>query len=205
MDIFDILLLAVALSMDATAVGMTDGMAEPKMPLKRVLLIGGFFGVFQALMPLIGYFLTKVVANAFLDTFERASSWVSFVLLAFIGGKMIVDCVKEMRAKARGGADGGEPSASELSVGKLCLQAVATSVDALAIGVTLQLAELSAEGLFPPVGWSVLIIGAVTFGLSVPAVYIGKLIGDKLADKAELVGGIVLVLIGLKLLAEGLL
>lgn len=203
MDIFDILLLAVAVSMDATAVGMTDGMADPKMPLKRVLLIAAFFGLFQAAMPLVGYFVTKLVAGAFLSSFQKASSWVSFVLLALLGGKKIFDCVREMRSKKRGEAP--EPLSSELSAGRLALQAVATSIDALAIGVTLQMAELSVEGLFPPVGWAVFIIGAVTFALVVPAVYIGKLIGDKLADRAELIGGIVLVGIGVKLLLEGIL
>ena len=96
MDIFDILLLAVAVSMDATAVGMTDGMADPKMPIKKVLLIAAFFGLFQAAMPLVGYFVTKLVAGAFLSSFQKASSWVSFVLLALLGGKMIFDCVREM-------------------------------------------------------------------------------------------------------------
>ena len=83
MDILDILLL------DAAAVGMTHGMTDPKMPLKRVLAIGGFFGAFQAVMPLIGYALTGLIAGAFLDVFEAASSWVSFILLALIGGKML--------------------------------------------------------------------------------------------------------------------
>lgn len=203
MDIFDILFLAVALAMDAAAVGMTDGMADAKMPVKRVLTIGAFFGVFQALMPLGGYFLTKLFADAFLDEFETASSWVSFILLTLLGGKMIFDCVREMRAKNRGEA--AAENLAELSIGKLILQAIATSIDAFAIGVTLQMAQLSAEGLFPPLGWSIFIIGVITFSLSVLAVYIGKLIGDKLADKAELVGGIVLVGIGIKLLIEGLL
>ena len=194
MDIFDILFLAVALAMDAAAVGMTDGMADAKMPVKRVLTIGAFFGVFQALMPLGGYFLTKLFA----------SSWVSFILLTLLGGKMIFDCVREIRAKNRGEIAAAE-NLAELSIGKLTLQAIATSIDAFAIGVTLQMAQLSAEGLFPPLGWSIFIIGVITFSLSVLAVYIGKLIGDKLADKAELVGGIVLVGIGIKLLIEGLL
>ncbi len=205
MDIFDILLLAVALSMDAAAVGMTDGMSNPGMPVKRTLLIGAFFGVFQALMPLGGYFLTKLVADSFLDGFEKASSCVSFLLLTLLGGKMIFDCVREMRAKSRGCCPAGETLSAELPVGKLTLQAIATSIDAFAIGVTFQLAEHSAEGLFPPVGWAVFIIGVVTFGLSVGAVRIGRIIGDKLADKAELAGGAVLVLIGIKLLVEGLL
>lgn len=203
MDIFDILLLAVAVSMDATAVGMTDGMADPKMPIKKVLLIAAFFGLFQAAMPLVGYFVTKLVAGCLSLLLSES---LLLGILRFVGaarGKMIFDCVREMRSKKRGEAP--EPLSSELSAGRLALQAVATSIDALAIGVTLQMAELSVEGLFPPVGWAVFIIGAVTFALVVPAVYIGKLIGDKLADRAELIGGIVLVGIGVKLLLEGIL
>lgn len=104
--------------------------------------------------------------------------------------------------RKRGGAPEEEKT---LSVGRLAAQAVATSVDALAVGVTLQMAAISPAGLFPPVGWSVLIIGAVTFALCVPAVYLGKLIGNRLADKAQLIGGVVLVGIGLKILLEGIL
>lgn len=203
MNIFDILFLAIALSMDAMAVGMTNGMTDSKMPVKRVLTVGAFFGIFQALMPLGGYFLTKLVAGAFLEEFEKASSWVSFILLAFLGGKMVFDFVKELKAKKTENAEVVEESAS-LTTGKLFLQAIATSIDAFAIGVTLQMAQLSPAGLFPPVGWSVCMIGCVTFLLSVLAVYIGKLIGNKLADKAELVGGIVLICIGIKILIEGL-
>ena len=202
MGVFDILVLAAALSMDAVAVSMTDGMSEPSMPLKKALSIGGFFGVFQALMPLIGYFVTGLVASAFLGVFKRASAWVSFALLAFLGGKMIADGVRELRAAKEGDAP---EETKTLSVGRLAAQAVATSVDALAVGVTLQMAAISPAGLFPPVGWSVLIIGAVTFALCVPAVYLGKLIGNRLADKAQLIGGVVLVGIGLKILLEGIL
>lgn len=200
MGIFDILFLSVALSMDAAAVGMSDGMAEPGMPLKKAIAVGGFFGGFQALMPLIGYCITGWIASAFLDAFERASGWISFVLLAFLGGKMIVDCIREMRAQK-------EENCAEiktLSVGKMAVQAIATSIDALAVGVTLQMAAISPSGLFPPVGFSVLIIGAVTFSLSLIAVYAGKLIGDRLSDKAQLLGGVVLIGIGIKLLLEAL-
>lgn len=208
MQLFDVLMLSVALSMDAAAVGMTDGMSDPKMPVKRVLLTGGFFGAFQALMPLIGYFLTGLAAGAFLDVFRKASAWISFLLLGFLGGKMIFDGVKEIREHANSAGNGAENVLSEagkLSVGKLFLQAIATSIDALAIGVTMQMAAISPEGLFPPVGISALVIGAVTFLIGVASVYIGKLIGNKLADKAELIGGIVLAAIGVKLLLEGLL
>ena len=95
MDIWEVIILAVALSMDACAVAMTNGMSKPKMGAKQSLLIGLFFGFFQFLMPLIGFFITGIVANAFLDAFQKISSWVSFALLAFLGGKMIFECVRE--------------------------------------------------------------------------------------------------------------
>ena len=94
MGFAEVLLIGVALSMDACAIAMTNGMTEPKMPLKRTLLIALLFGVFQGLMPLIGYFITDLVANAFLDIFESVSAWISFGLLAFLGGKMIFDCIQ---------------------------------------------------------------------------------------------------------------
>lgn len=200
MNTIDVLLVAVALSMDAMAVGMTDGMSEPKMPVKRVLLIAAFFGIFQAGMPLIGYFLTKMVADNFLDAFSGISSKIAFFLLSGIGAKMIFDGVREMRAKKQGM---GESDRGRLSLGRIAIQAVATSVDALAVGITFKMAQMSPEGLFPPVGGTILIVGGITFALSVLAVYIGKFIGDVLADKAELIGGIVLIGIGVKLLLEG--
>ena len=87
MGIFATLIYAVGLSMDACAVAMTNGMSDTEMPVKRTLLIGLFFGFFQFLMPVIGYFVTGIIANAFVDAFKKASSWVSFGLLAFLGGK----------------------------------------------------------------------------------------------------------------------
>lgn len=221
----EVLLMGVALSMDACAVGMTDGMSDAKMPVKRILLISLFFGFFQFLMPLIGYFITGIVANAFLDTFEKISAWISFILLAFLGGKMIYECVREWVQKRKekavcqtcfaesdcvktneAGMDLTAKTAPEsFSIGKLLLQAIATSIDALAVGVTLQMAAISSEGLSLGVWWSTLLIGGTTFVLSVVAVYVGKFIGDKLADKAEFFGGVVLVAIGVKLLLEGLL
>ena len=89
MDVWEIALIGVALAMDACAVAMTDGMTDNKMPVWRVLLVGVFFGVFQFLMPIIGYYITGVIADAFLGTFEKIAAWISFVLLAFLGGKML--------------------------------------------------------------------------------------------------------------------
>lgn len=219
MGVWEVLLLGVALSMDACAVGMTNGMTNPKLKVKGALLIGGLFGFFQFLMPLIGYYITGVIANAFLDTFEAISAWVSFILLAFLGGKMIFECVLEwMNAKREKAVcqtcfeDGDEVKTTEagmrslenLSFGKLILQAIATSIDALAVGVTLQMAAIS-QGLAMGAWGSTLTIGVTTFILSTGAVYIGKAIGDKLADKASFIGGLVLVAIGLKILLEGIL
>ena len=211
MGTWEVLLLAVALSMDACAVAMTNGMTNPKMSAGKALLIGVFFGFFQFLMPLIGYFITGIIANAFLDAFEKISAWISFLLLAFLGGKMLFEGIKEWREKKHvQNADLCETtgvcpiSKPKLTVGKLFIQAIATSIDALAVGVTLQMAAIS-SGLPLGVFGSTGLIGVVTLGLSFGAVYIGKAIGDKLADKAGILGGLVLLGIGIKILIEGLL
>ena len=212
MSFFEILMTGIALSMDACAVGMTNGMTDSKMPWKRTLLIAGFFGFFQFLMPLIGYFVTGVIANAFLDTFEQISAWVSFGLLAFLGGKMLFDCIrgwvvsKKTPTEAFCDIHSDSPACREVpttgsvTVGKLFVQAIATSIDALAVGITLQMASISESGLALGPWGATLLIGCTTFLLSTLAVYIGKAIGDKLADKATLLGGLVLVGIGVKIL-----
>ena len=209
MQVWEILLLAVALSMDACAVAMTNGMCDAKMSVKRALLIGVFFGVFQMMMPVIGYFISGIVADAFLGTFEKISAWVSFGLLAFLGGKMFVENIVEMVKAKREGEDA---NACPVEKGKkkpwlleLTVQAVATSIDALAVGVTLKMAAISETGLALGVWGATGVIGAVTLALSVAAVYVGKKVGNKLADKAGLLGGIVLLGIGIKILIEGLI
>ena len=145
MSIWEILLLGVALSMDAVAVGMTNGMAEPKMRFGKVALVALFYGFFQGAMPLAGYYCGSLFSAAV----EAVAPWLSFVLLAFIGGKMIWDCLKK---------DEGEPQV--LGVKRLFLQALATSIDALAVGVTLLAAE-SAGGLPVPVWACALVIAGV--------------------------------------------
>ena len=210
MGFIEVFLTGTALSLDACAVGMTHGMTNPKMKLKRVLLIAVFFGVFQALMPLIGYFITGIMVDAFREKFDEATfkmitSCISFILLAFLGGKMIWDFIKGCTCKETQTEEGEtvlvcECPTQKFSIGKLFIQAIATSIDALAIGVVMQL-----EGVALGIWLSVLMIGITTFALCIGAVYIGKKIGDKLADKAGLFGGIVLVAIGIKLLLEGIL
>lgn len=204
MGFAEVLLIGVALSMDACAIAMTNGMTEPKMRLKRTLLIALLFGVFQGLMPLIGYFITDLVANAFLDIFESVSAWISFGLLAFLGGKMIFDCIQCHLHKTDCDCE-CECKEKNLTLTALLVQAVATSIDALAVGVSLNMEAKFGGGLLLGAVGSTAVIGCTTFLLSIAAVYIGKAVGDKLADKAELLGGIVLLGIGLKILIESFL
>lgn len=196
MSVLEILLLGVALSMDAVAVGMTNGMVEPKMKFRKAALIAGMYGFFQFLMPVLGYYGSSALSYLV----EKIAPWLSFALLLFIGGKMIVDCIGEgrrVKAELRGRQ---EP----LGAGKLLVQAVATSIDALAVGITLLAAETT-EGLPFHALLCALVIGAVTFTLSLGAVYVGKTAGDAISDKAELLGGLILVAIGVKILLEGVL
>ena len=217
MSVWEIILLSVALAMDACAVAMANGMANPKLSHGKALLIGVLFGFFQFLMPLIGYFITGIIADAFLSVFESISAWVSFGLLAFLGIKMLIEGIREgveekrCRCENEDGtcsnvsAKVNELEAPTLPLGKLLMQAVATSIDALAVGVSLQMASLSSTGLAMGVWGATGCIGVITLALSFGAVFLGKLIGDKLADKAEILGGIVLFAIGLKILLEGIL
>ena len=197
MEIWEIILIGVALSMDAVAVGATNGMTEPKMKWGKLLLIAATFGLFQFGMPVIGYYF----GYAFSSLVEKIAPWLSFALLAFIGGKMIADCAIELHKKRK-----GEEVAERkpLGAGKLLLQGVATSLDALAVGVTLLAAETT-KGLPIHAVLCALVIGAITFSLVVPAVLLGKKVGGKFADKAGFLGGAVLIAIGIKILIEGLL
>ena len=211
MGFVGVLLLGIALAMDACAVAMTDGMTDVNMPKKRAFVIGGAFGFFQFLMPVVGYFLAGVVADAFMETFEKISAFVSFGLLAFLGGKMVLGCAlawrnekKNQETKGAGTSITVQCACQTLTLEKLILQAIATSIDALAVGVTLKMTAIS-SGLALGVWGSTAVIGIVTFVLSALSVFIGKRIGDKLSDKANFFGGLVLIGIGVKLLIEGLL
>lgn len=195
MQLWEIFVMGAALAMDAVAVSLADGMAEPRMRALKMLFIAGLFGLFQGLMPLFGYYL----GSAFASLIGKIAPYLSFVLLAFIGGKMIFDGIREGRNKRKGVTE-----RRETGTAKLVLQAVATSIDALAVGVTLLAAE-TAGGLPAHILLCALIIAAVTFALSLPAVLLGRKFGDAFSDKAELLGGAVLILIGLKLLLEGIL
>lgn len=190
MGILEVLLTGVGLSMDAAAVGMTNGLNEPKMRLTKILLIALFFGVFQGVMPLIGYFAGTLFAEAV----ASVAPYVALVLLGFIGGKMIYEALKKSKEE--------EETVKNLGVGALTVQAIATSIDALAVGISL-LALNGIGALKVNIFAACAIIAACTFVISLAAVFIGKKFGAVLADKAELIGGIILVAIGLKIFIEG--
>ena len=177
MSILDLFILAVGLSMDAFAVSVCKGLSLGKIKPKHMCIAGAWFGGFQALMPLIGYFL----GSFFAEMIEKYDHWVAFVLLAIIGGNMI----KESFGK-------DEKVDSSMDVKSMLLLAIATSIDALAVGVTFAFLQVQ---IVPAVSF----IGVITFIFSAVGVKIGSLFGTKYKSKAELFGGIVLVLIGIKI------
>lgn len=183
MGFWELFILAVGLSMDAFAVSICKGLSIRSLKLRQALIVGLWFGVFQALMPSIGYLL----GSAFTDLIESVDHWIAFVLLAFIGGNMIREGVK-------GDEENCDPS---LSFGVMLMLAVATSIDALAVGVTFAFLRVD---LLP----AVTLIGVTTFVISAVGVKIGNLFGTRYKSKAEIFGGVVLVLIGLKILLEHL-
>ena len=182
MGIVELFVLAVGLSMDAFAVSVCKGLSLGKIKGKHMCIAGAWFGGFQALMPLIGYFFGRF----FTDAITQYAHWIAFVLLLFIGGKMIKEAFGEE-----------EDVDSSMSARSMFLLAVATSIDALAVGVTFAFLNVA---IVPAVSF----IGVVSFALSAVGVKIGSVFGAKYKSKAEICGGIILILIGLKILLEGL-
>lgn len=182
MGFIELLLIAVGLSMDAFAVSVCKGLSVKKVGVKHAALAGLYFGGFQFLMPVIGYLL----GFRFESVIENIDHWVAFVLLAFIGGNMI----KESFGKA-------EELNDDFGVKTMLLMAIATSIDALAVGITFAFLEVQ---ILPAAG----LIGVTTFLLSFVGIYIGNAFGTRYKSKAELAGGIILVVIGVKILLEHL-
>jgi len=184
MDIFTVLSIALALSMDAFAVSIASGAAIRDLRPAHALKIGFFFGAFQSIMPVIGW-LAGLGMRDFISGFDH---WVAFGLLLFIGGKMI----RESRSLEKGG-----PKSDPLNNAVLLLLAIATSIDALAVGLTFSFLNVS-------IAVPVLIIGLVTFGISFAGVLIGKRVGRLFEKKVEVAGGLILIAIGCKILFEHL-
>ena len=197
MSILDIILIGIGLSMDAVAVSVSNGIADSKMKWKKILLIAGAFGVFQGIMPYAGYLLGSVFARFI----SIIAPYLAFVLLGFIGGKMLVESIQSMR---KAGEELEEKPQSKLTLTILLMQAVATSIDAFAVGVNMACYE-SCGNMALPVYLACIIIATITFTLSSIAVIVGKKTGDVFSDKASLIGGAILVLIGTKMLVEGIL
>ena len=189
MGIFELLLLALGVSMDAFAVSICKGLAMKKATLKAGLTCGLWFGGFQALMPLIGFFLGTLFAEAI----EAVDHWVAFVLLGIIGFNML----KEAFSKDE---ECGccEDHDADLSVKTMFIMAVATSIDALAVGISLAMAGNV------NIIMAVLLIGACTCGFCTAGVKIGNVFGSKFEDKAQMAGGFILILLGTKILLEHL-
>lgn len=181
-----LLMLAVGLSMDAFAVAVCKGLAMKKAGPRRMAIVGLWFGGFQALMPAVGYLL----GNLFADLIRQVDHWVAFALLVLIGGNMIRESL--------GKPEGGESADGSLSFRTMLVMAVATSIDALAVGITLP--TVVDTGLL----LSVSVIGVTTFLLSALGVQIGAVFGDRLKSKAEIAGGVILIGLGLKILIEHL-
>ena len=183
MDIFTIIIIAIGLAMDCFAVSIAQGLAVQTTEQPKPILMAVLFGLFQGGMPLIGYF----AGNLFADFFRIYAPWIALALLAFIGGKMIWESLHEKDEEAAG-----------WQIKRLIVLAVATSIDALATGV-----------IFIPVPervWlGVGIIGLVSFLFSIGGYHIGKYVGTRFKINVELIGGIILILIGLKIWAEGFL
>lgn len=182
MSLISLFIIAVGLSMDACAVAICKGLAMQKAPWKKAMLVGLWFGGFQGMMPAIGYLL----GSQFEQYIVKVDHWIAFVLLCFIGGNMI----KESTCQC------GDGDAS-LAVKDMFLLAVATSIDALAVGVTFAFLQVQ---IIPAVAF----IGVITFTLSTIGVKIGNIFGCRFKSKAELAGGIILIAMGTKILLEHL-
>lgn len=185
---FTLLLMGVGLSMDAFAVSICKGLSMRKVNKKQCLVIGLFFGGFQALMPFIGW----VLGSQFEQYITSIDHWIAFILLGFIGGKMVVEAIREKDEAVEVGKM--DPP---LDLKEMFILAIATSIDALAVGITFAFLQV-------PIVEAVSVIGITTFVISVIGVYVGNFFGNRYKKKAELAGGMILILIGLKILLEHL-
>ncbi len=183
MSLVSIFLIAIGLAMDAFAVSISSGVAIKNLKIKNYIKIGAFFGIFQAIMPILGW----SAGNSFSKYVDPYSKWIAFFLLLFIGEKMIYEAfvIEEEEAKR-----------DVLSMINLLLLAIATSIDALAVGITFSLLKVN-------VVEPAIIIGIVTFVISIIGVYSGNKLGDMFGNKIEIIGGIILIGIGVKILIIG--
>ena len=184
MGLLELFILAVGLSMDAFAVSVCKGLAMPKISVRKAGIVGLWFGGFQALMPAVGYLL----GYQFRDKITAIDHWIAFLLLGIIGANMIREAIK---------GEEEDDDACNLALPHVLMLAVATSIDALAVGITFAFLKVNILS-------SILIIGLTTFALSFAAVYLGSKLGDVLKRYAGILGGVILIVIGTKILIEHL-
>ena len=182
-------LLGVGLAMDAFSVSLANGLNEPGMRRRKICIIAGTFAFFQALMPMIGWVCVHTIVQYF-RSFEQWIPWIALILLLFIGGKMLIEGIRGKKE---------EEAEKETGKGNLLLQGIATSIDALSVGFTM------AELKVPEAIAQAVIIGVVTFGVCLAGIFIGRKAGDKLAEKATIFGGIILIAIGLEIFLSHML
>ena len=182
MTLIEILIIAVGVSMDAFAVSICKGLSVSRLRPRNVLSVALWFGGFQALMPLIGYFL----GVSFADFVSSVDHWIAFVLLGIIGGNMIREAF---------GKDDDEHSDSDFSFRTMLALAIATSIDALAIGVSFAFLKVN-------IWEAVILIGLITGAFSATGIFVGNVFGSRYKSKAEFLGGLILIVMGLKILLE---
>lgn len=188
MFFFNSVLLGIGLAMDAFSVSMANGLNEPDMKPGKMCAVAGVFGIFQTAMPLIGWVCVHTIVVYF-TAFEKFIPWIALILLCYIGGKMLFDGIRnreDSEAKRRVGFWG------------LMLQGVATSIDALSVGFTIE------QYPWPMALVSTLIIGIVTFFICIAGLAIGRRFGTRLSNKAAILGGVILILIGLEIFISGM-
>lgn len=182
------ILLGIGLAMDAFSVSLANGLHEPKMRGGKMCGVAGVFALFQFLMPLIGWFCVHTMAKLF-SSFEKWIPWIALVLLLFIGGKMLIEGIRNR----------DECAAPAVGLGALLVQGVATSIDALSVGFTIA-GHNTLQALI-----ACLLIGVVTFGICLGGLFIGKKFGKCLAGRAGILGGVILIAIGIEIFLTGIL
>lgn len=187
MFIFNSILFGIALAMDAFSVSLANGLNEPQMKRKRMCGIAGTFCGFQIAMPLIGWFCVHTIAEKF-QAFQKFIPWIALALLLYIGGKMLIEGIKNKST------DEEKPA---VGFWALMLQGVATSIDALSVGFTIS------DYKFPEALTEALIIGVVTFAICIGGLILGRKFGTKLAGKAGILGGVILIGIGIEIFVKG--
>ena len=205
--VFNSILLGVGLAMDAFSVSLANGFAEPDMKKKRMLYISGIYALFQFLMPAIGWFLVHEALSLF-QGFQKFIPWIALILLAYIGGKLLLEGIKARKCKNGLDCDNcpnkdcdikEDVNTGEITTKMLLIQGVATSIDALSVGFTIS--EYNWGQMF----LSTIIIGAVTYVICMIGLKLGVKFGTKLAGRAKIVGGLILIGIGLEIFIKGML